>query len=325
MQGPFFLGHGLDSSEELLMDYYFQKRIRKVSGPLTPSDFASGSFYAPGCADSELREALTWNQPTVVVAGSSRLAARESFQRDLFQMGAGAVWQLPPPGRTLHFPPLVSPGGERIAFLADSLDSRSRIFRQMLLWDGYDVRMDFHSTEELEVLLSGVLEKPELLPHPILLILDLDSPRLDFLQLVELIRSIMKRSPSHRMKTRWVLMKDFARPGPGLAFLVERLRSHIRRVFHPHEALITLYEGLHLAREHAPSPSVEIPPRNLEELLLGKKPRIEALSYRSLFLEDGNEKKNYSVSRLFTWLMEYLDRSDVKSGVLLSPPEEKTR
>lgn len=307
-----------------LVRYALGDRFESVESHPTMEQISRGGIFFPRAPDSFIEEVSEWNVPTMAIAGSALLSA-EDRPRTLdrfYRGGMGALWQLPEAGEPVLFPPLQLPGNRSRAILIDGQDQRRRIFRQLFHWNGMDVRSDIHSTEELirtlEQADGGTTGLPE---KRGILVVDLDQDWIEPGVLVEGLRRLFRQDSSFQKRWHLILMKDFAKPGPVLTSLAERLRNHVRRVFHPHEALMACYEGLYL--KELSGTWQETKARSLDELILGRNPGLEPGTYRQFLPPWRIPVGQAAKASLFAWIMEFLEDGKLQNGVILSPPGER--
>ena len=142
--------------------------------------------------------------------------------------------------------------------VSDNPQLRS-ISRQILLFSGRVPRMDFSSAENSLAVLASIQDWPELI------VLDLDSTRVDSLVFFHGLEKILRARPHDRARCQILVCKDFARPGFDLMRMRPLLAPHAKKIFHPEGALLALLESMifypGFSAEAAPAP------RSMRDLL----------------------------------------------------------
>lgn len=240
MRFPVILGYGLAPSEKEQIDFW----LAPYGEFATPREVlplhltADRVFFENGGA-AEASRILEWGRPLLVISG----AGQSLLDRNrLFSLGVSALWQLPAPNEPLIYPQpeLRKFRGNIFAMVGGEFFRHS--LRQILQFAGFDIRFDFPSSRELVTTLESCIGE-EGIPEPHLIIVDLDDTRMDISTFFYNIRRLFNANPSLAGKMSILLTKDFSRPGLDIADLATRVRPHIRRVFHPREALCALLEA----------------------------------------------------------------------------------
>ncbi len=277
---PVVAGFELDEAEQHLMAYWLDGHdppCRRVTQQEILRGRGGLMFLAAATLEN-LRELLEWNVPLLTVLGHAT-TADAPVREDLRQSGAAALWQLPAPGELFATPPLTYPV-RALAFLLDDRQQRRRLYRQLLFFCGYDVRIDFQSSADMLALLARLDEGDGADPgaaaaaagregFPALLIIDLDSRRLDARAFFPALRRFFEDHPGRRRDCRVLITKDFRHTGTDLNLLAAHIRPLARRVFTPEEAVFALLEGLLYSAYAAPAHRPPFTPRDLRDLLLG--------------------------------------------------------
>lgn len=253
---PVVAGISLRDQDLRLAEYWLGSEAgsRVVQGALPAGPPATGGelLFLPAANDSDLREVLAWMRPLLIVAPESTNTDR------FFQMGAAAVHTISTSG--IHVLPALKL--ERTSavccVISDNPQLRS-VARQILLFSGRVPRMDFSSTDDSLAVLAAVQEWPELI------LLDLDSTRVDSLAFFHGLEKILRARPHDRARCQILLCKDFARPGLDLLRMRPILAPHAKKIFHPEGALLALLESF----VYYPGPVLESfsSPRSLRDLL----------------------------------------------------------
>lgn len=253
---PVVGGISLSDQDLQLAQYWVaaEAGARVVQGPLPAGPPSTGGrlLFIPNASDSDLREVLDWMQPLVIVTPESTDTDR------FFKMGAAAVYTIS--SRGIHvLPQLNLARNTRICCIISDAPVLRSIARQILLFSGRVPRMDFSSTEDSLAVLSAMDEWPELI------LLDLDSNRVDSLQFFHGLERILRARPLDRARCQVLVCKDFARPGFDLMRMRPILAPHAKKIFHPEGALLALLESMIFfpgaAVENSPLP------RSLRDLL----------------------------------------------------------
>ncbi len=334
---PAVAGYHLTESELQLLPYWLQRYPLQTHEQFSLSSITRGLNFFPNINWKELEEILDWQLPLLLVLGERNRADFNNLQQKLFQLGAGGVWLLPDPEDILLFPRLALPSRQgEVFFISD--DSRLRkLFRQIFLFSGYDIRTDFRTADEIASILDEIShseETDENWPH--LIVVDLDSHRVDLLSFFHSLRKIAHGKSTLKPKTRLLVMKDFGKPGQDVTQIAPLIRPFTRRVFHPHEALhaameVFLFrhpEGRENKRDQSPRKlsSPRLPPgksptgyRTLEEFLFGHPAEIPFAPPRRILQEQDDILLSHRRSLPFLWLYDFLESEATKRGAILSP------
>jgi len=257
---PVVIGWGLGPRDRLLLDYWTDSANGRVqlhettpSGPLENSGVL---HFFPSAGIPQIRELLGWFVPVLLLC-----AADAEIPESFFEMGLAAICRMPADDSMVILPPAPLPQTDSVCFVvSDSALFRTRL-RQVLRFSGRLGRMDFSSTDDIAQVLAAVV------PWPELIIVDLDSERVDSLSLFYRLEKILRERPEMRAKNQLMICKDFSRPGLDLVKLRPVLSPHARRIFHPSEALLALLETL-IFFPSTPV-SVGLPARSLRQMLYG--------------------------------------------------------
>jgi hypothetical protein len=293
---PVVAGISLSDQDLRLVQYWISgeagARIVQGMPPAGPPAAGGELLFLPSARDADLREILDWMRPLIVVTPESTNTDR------FFQMGAAAVFAIPSNGiHVLPFPGL--PPTSSVCFVVSDNPQLRSISRQILLFAGRVPRMDFSSAEDSLAVLGSVQDWPEVI------LLDLDSTRVDSLVFFHGLEKILRARPHDRARCQILVCKDFARPGFDLMRMRPLLAPHAKKIFHPEGALLALLESMIFY------PGFSIPaapaPRSLRDLLysedLTEPGRSPALSMASIVESDALRR-----SVPFLRLAEFLSR-----------------
>lgn len=352
---PVVAGFELSAAELQLLTYWLGDRpgFRRVDKQEVLRG-RGGLLFLAEAGEAQLQELLEWNLPLLIVVGRTARSDREVFYERMRAAGAAAIWELKGPDAILVPPPL-DYETTGTAFLLDDRQTRRRRYRQALFYCGYDLRVDFRDSADLLTTLGeqagngrpprdpagagtttrdagapkstaagtttpGGTATAATAPAPErLLIVDLDSTRLDARAFFPALRRFFSDQPDHRRTTQVLLTKDFRRTGADLELLAAHIRPLARRIFAPEEALFALLEGLLYA------PWVEAPrpagPQNqpvlrpLRQLLTGDKVRLH-----EIFPAEFPPLELLRRAQLFRWLY---GSEPAEAGLLLAQAGEQ--
>jgi len=232
---PVVGGISLSDQDLRLAQYWVagEAGARVVEGPLPGGPPAAGGelLFIPRASESDLREILDWMRPLIVVTPESTDTDR------FFKMGAAAVYAIS--SRGVHvLPDLKLARNKKVCCVISDNPVLRSTARQILLFSGRVPRMDFSSAEDSLAVLSAIEDWPELI------LLDLDSTRVDSLSFFHGIERILRARPLNRARCQILLCKDFARPGLDLLRMRPILAPHAKKIFHPEGALLALLESM---------------------------------------------------------------------------------
>lgn len=259
---PILVGHGLREHELHLMEYWMKtERVGSVqyfeSLPDTPPTISKLSFF-PQARLQEIKELMDWLVPVMLVCGS------ESPVPDEFlDLGLAAIFKLPEVDQPIILPHLTLPPTQGSCFvISDSPLFRTRL-RQVLRFAGKQARMDFNSVDDIAQILAAVDEWPHLI------LVDVDSKRVDVASLFYRLELILRERPTMRARNQMLICKDFGLPGFDLVKFRSLLSPHAKRIFHPTEALLAIIESM-LFYPTPEWPATYPAPRSIQEILYGE-------------------------------------------------------
>lgn len=232
---PVVAGISLSEQDLRLVQYWISSEAgaRVVQGPLPSGPPAAGGelFFLPRARDADLREILDWMRPLIIVT------PEETNTDSFLQMGAAAIYSICKTG--VHVLPLLAlPRAASVCFVVSDSPQMRSLARQILLFAGRVPRMDFSSADDCLTVLASIQEWPELI------VLDLDSTRVDSLAFFHGLEKILRARPHDRARCQILVCKDFARPGFDLMRMRPLLAPHARKIFHPEGALLALLESM---------------------------------------------------------------------------------
>ncbi len=318
MSYPVIVGVGLGPEEKRIATFFLAAaETIRVPSLLRPAELTRGCNVLLDGRAEDVAAILEWRLPVLVLCGA---AVPIETRDELFRQGSAALWvprELAP--GVLLLPPLELPALRGAIFVVSDDDPYRRLLRQLLRFRGYDLRTDFRSAEEMVEVLSALHEETS--PQsafPELLVLDLDSRRVDVISFFHKLRELRKQRPALVRRTRVLVTKDFSKPGADVRTLAANLRPFARRIYHPFEAAFVLLEGLVYRDDTAPlhfrSPSY----RPAAEIIFGEGGRFPAPSPRATTEILGAELARHSRSIAFLELHRFLDRT-AREGALLAP------
>ena len=322
VQYPVFLGYRLNGEERLLVEYFLYplktSGLKILKDPYF-ADISSGICYYPDLNESSFKTVMEWMHPVIIFAGNAIQEKPEQYYQELFNNGAAAVWRFPEKGDVIFPPQLNLPEIANQAYCISDNAGYRKIFRQILRFGGYNTRVDFQTNAGLETELKHLSQSGEGI-WPSLLLVDLDSERIDVISFFYQLRSLFQKTPSLRSKTSLLAMKDFAKPGLDLRVIASSLKPLTKRIFHPHEAILAASEAICASSKKNKTEEIRIRPfRTLEEMLYGRSsefPGENPGEHIKSLLKKGSDLSRFT---LFSWLGEYLKSQEISSGVILSP------
>ncbi len=236
---PLFLGLGLRSRDQHLLDYWLGSTVRKHERQAVqqPSLFSSGLNYFPNADFRTIEHLAQWYLPLFVVARLSPELERSRLFSFLKDLGVAALWLLPEYGQPVIFPRLHVPIHKRKVFLIEENIKYRDLFRQIFYFAGYTVQVDFSGVDDVLVALDQGDSIPELM------FLSLDCQNINHTELIYGLDSFLKKHPKRHSQLRILFTKDFRLPGLSLAVIENLLHAHARRIFSPGEAIFALLES----------------------------------------------------------------------------------
>jgi len=318
---PVFLGFRLEQEELLLAEYILHslksRGLKSIQDPFF-SDLSSGIAFYPAADENTVKTISDWMHPVLIFTGKKTEKNKKDHDAFFYENGIAAVWKIPENGLILP-PRLELPELKKIAYFISENSLYRKLFRQILSFGGYSVRTDFQSNETLNTELKRIAETDPKI-WPALILVDLDSERIDISSFFYFLRSLFQKNPSLKSKTSVMAIKDFALPGLDLGTISTSLKPLTKRIFHPHEAILALCEAVSAPPISEKKDDIRIKPfRNLEEILYGTAGNYSdpaSLKFMDQYIQTG---QIFSRFILFSWLAEYLLSEEVASGVLLSP------
>ncbi len=327
MSFPIIAGYKLQASELELARLWLGSAAdvpaREVD-TAGPREFSNGLNFLPRARVADLEDVIQWCRPLLILTGrETEVADHEEF----FRLGAGACFALPGWDEPMLFPNPVLPEVKGTVFIVTD-DGRLRsLYRQLLRFAGYEIRVDFRSADEIAETLEHIHgSETEDIRLPELILLDLDSSRVDVPKFFHNLKIWTRENPRARAALRVMVTRDFGKPGGDISGLAGAMRPFVRRIFHPHEALCALMEallfrgpetGIETGHRINLAPSGEY--RSLSMLLHGADGRPGARSPRELLAFARERGKAAARSLPFLWLHEHLNRDSVREGAVLAP------
>lgn len=307
---PAVAGYRLAEKERHLAEFYLSSYpvVRRNALELAVPGTAL-SFY-PSLNIREIGELVDWCLPVLVLSG---VEPDKEERNNFLSAGIAAVFpMLSSPG--LHFAPeLELPADSGSVFVITDDPALRKLYRQILCFAGYDVRMDFHSSEEVMEILSGSKDWPHFI------LADLDCRTVDPLSFFTRLKSFLKTRSALRGRTRMLVTKDLSRPGLD-PLMASQLRPYARRIFHPQEALLALVECCLLFTPGAKSIiKPDLPAyRSLEEVLFGNVVDMNWQDPRRFFSSQDDLIRTARRALPFLWLPEHLKDESIRRGAILT-------
>ena len=313
---PVIAGYELDEDEQHLVSYWLGGRepaVRRVDQAEILRG-KGGLLYHPRATRADLREILEWNLPLLIVAGRDTALEGAEFLGEMRELGAAAIWELPERDAPVLPPPVSYEQRFRAYLLADRQPHRRR-YRQLLFYCGMDVRVDFQSGADLLTVLERESETPG--EEPTLLIIDLDSTRLDGRAFFPALRRLLEERTHLRRACGILLTKDFSRTGTDIQLIAGHIRALTKRIFAPDEAFFALLEGLlyaPLMGEREPNRTLPRL-RSLRDLLVGD----NAVLHDAYPVTDRRASTDFERhAQLFRW---WYNEERRQQGLPLNSPE----
>lgn len=229
---------------------------RVVEGPLPAAPLSAKGelLFLASARASDIQQVLEWMRPLVVMIPEAMDAD------EILAAGAAAVYPVSASVNVMPALALASRGP--VSFVISDNPLLRSMARQILRFAGRIPRMDFSSADDTVTVLGAIDEWPELI------LLDLDSTRVDSLAFFHGLEKVLRNRPHDRARCQILVCKDFAKPGLDILRMRPVLSGHAKKIFHPEGALLALLESMIFF----PGPEVEAPPaaRNLRELLYGE-------------------------------------------------------
>lgn len=258
---PIIVGHGLEEYELHLLEYWIEAEgigsVQKhTSMPDSPPNMARLNVFSRARLQ-DVRELLDWFVPVLLISGRDA-----DIPKAYLDLGVCAIHKLPASNGPILLPSLNLPALQGACFvISDSQVFRTQL-RQVLRFAGRQARMDFSSVEDIAQVLAVIDEWPELI------LIDVDSERVDIVSLFYRLEKILRDRPHLRAKNQMLICKDFDLPGFDLVKLRPLLAPHAKRIFHPAEALLAIIESM-LSFPGPPAQDMFQPARNMQEILYG--------------------------------------------------------
>lgn len=318
---PVVLGFGLSEEERRIAEFWLASGGNpRVPSFLRPGELGSGLNAQLGATSPDLAACLEWQVPVLVCAGAGQSKAQLD---EFFRAGVAAVWtpRFLAEG-SLLLPPLKLPQSKRSVFVVTDDDNQRRLLRQLFTFTGYDLRSDFRSGDEMIEVLRGLHEGggPQK-AFPELLVLDLDSRRVDVPGFFHKLRTLRSEHPALVRRTRVLITKDFQKPGADVRTLGANLRSFAKRIYHPLEAAFVFLEGLVYRDEQTPwhyrSPAY----RPVAEILFGDSAKLSGVSPTGSIESLARETARFQRGLLFLELHDFLVRWSREGAVLAPQPD----
>lgn len=321
MQYPVFLGYKLNEREKLLTQFILgslPEGTVTYCSSFSNSDLTGNPYY-PDLTIREIRELVQWRRPILVFLGcAAKKNSKENYEI-LFESGIGSIWKIPEDDEPFLLPSLEIPRKKGQIYLISDDKPEVNVLRQIFQFGGYQTRIDFRSSEELVLELHETASKGT--DWPALIAVDLDTKKIDVTSFFYKLKSLLKDHPESTKKKAVLIMKDFARPGLELKVMSSVLKPFAKKIFHPHEAILSVIEGMiAFSPDAKDSNLVHLNrPRSLAEILYGRgeKPSWNSRTENQLKALFPGEYAHREI--LFTWIYEYLTSDTVRSGALLSP------
>ncbi len=342
----------LTEEEVFLLKYWLKPiRYRFYEGE-EPTQLSSGAHCILTESLSVLERIVSWNFPVILITGKNSDSHRQELAQVVFRNGVAAWWTIPPSSSPLFFPPLQVAGGKgRVHMLVESSPLR-KIFRQMLLFAGYDVRGDFRSTREMAELYRELAESsdyPGSSFRPNLFFVDMDMAECEVDRIVEAMRYVFIKKPEYKKDTRILCIKDITIPSPGLTQRLTPLRPWVQRIFHPHEAILIILESLLLngmseknsvsyssdsssheeaVRTRAAQSRIERGEnsgRSLDDLLFGNQPLIQRKEIDQIVSLAMQQTEKVAAILPFLWIQDLLMKEEMNRGITLASPASEQK
>lgn len=273
---------------------------------------------------SELENLLDWTYPVLLARGNSALNTKtlDEFSLNAYQLGLSAIWNIPQLGDPVIFPNISFPKNFGEIVLTTDDPMLRQHYRQISAFAGFDTRCDFTTADDIIMFLnqfSHQSKSDSIKSFPHLVIVDLDSNRIDPLLLFKSLAILNQNQPQIKRQLKLMITKDFSKPGLDIRSIDQILRPFARRIFHPLESLTVLLEALHLNKnQKAPemTESRNFVFRSMDELLYGKQS-----SLNSEIPEFRLQKDSIASARNiepFLWLYKHLMKLNSR-GLVLAP------
>ena len=316
------MGYRLSKKERLLVDYLLfplqSTGLKTLNEPFF-ADLSEGICYYPELSDSSLEIVTEWMCPVIIFAGKKIREESHYHLGKLYNYGLPAVWKLPENDEPVIFPALNLPDTRHHAYFISENAHYRKLFRQILRFGAYNTRVDFQSNEGLETELKRLAESKDS-AWPSLIIVDLDSVKIDVQSFFYLLRNLFQKNPVMKGKTSILVMKDFAKPGLDVRTIASSLKPLTKRIFHPHEAILALSEGMCASKKADKTVDIRIKPfRSIEDFLYGKVTEFRYEDPAKLLAGTVKINSNFNRFVMFSWLSEYLSSDKISSGVVLNP------
>jgi hypothetical protein len=317
------IGFGLDERERGVIEAHLrlENPQLKISGHPILSELSSGSIFYPEISERECESLCEWRVPIVAFVGRDRRGPHSD--EFFYRSGIAAVWNFPDMAMPFLFPPPTLPESVDHIFLISDDAALSRMLRQIFLFSGSTLRIDFRNNDELTQTLEAMRSDPNA-KWPGLIIADLDSQRVDTLGFFHDLKRMFIQDHTLRSRTRLMILKDFGKPGLDVRTIASTLRFFAKRIFHPCEALFAaveagFYRDLRIERG-------AIRYRDMDEILYGPEqdlPVRDPLSFINAEITDWSALRR---AIPFLWIQNYLTLDIKRSGAILKPePDVDTR
>ena len=315
---PVIVGVGLSPEERRTTEFFLAPADNvRVPSLLRPAELSRGCNVLLNGTDQDIAAILEWRLPLLVICG----AAVSVEKRDhYFRQGAAALWIPREQARGVFLlPPLELPEIRGSIFVVSDDDPHRRLLRQLFRFRGYDLRTDFRSAEEMVEMLRALHDAGT--PgssFPELLVLDLDSRRVDVPAFFHRLRVLRSEQPGLVRRTRVIVTKDFQRPGADVRTLAANVRAFARRIYHPLEAAFVFLEGFVYRDEQGPLHYRSSAYRPAAEIIFGETGRFPVHSPRGSVDILAGELARLTRALPFLELHRFLDRT-AREGALLAP------
>ena len=318
---PVIVGVGLSREERRTAEFFLAPaEDLRIPSLLRPGELSRGCNVLLDGTDQHIAAVLEWRLPLLLICGADvPVEQRDNY----FRQGAAALWV---PGSAANgiplLPPLILPELRGSIFVVSDDDPHRRLLRQLFRFRGYDLRTDFRSAEEMVEVLRGLHEQgtPEN-SFPELLVLDLDSRRVDVAAFFHRLRVLRNDHPGLVRRTRVIVTKDFHRPGADVRTLAANLRAFARRIYHPLEAAFVFLEGFVYRDDQGPLHYRSKTYRPAAEIIFGEAGQFPAPSPRAAIDILSGELARLTRTLPFLELHRFLDRAAREGAVLAPQPD----